>query len=334
MIRTDKIGYAKRAAQDDCPNAILYPIIETITGQPNAATKKLQQAALNWAGKASQLVTIDNVPRAGFEIVTARSSRSLTDKKVVLVKDPAGFRVEITSANVIELVRNASINCGVIDQECVWFREGVTNILIPVNSDLYDSAEEKAVADTKLTPIKNRATIVVSGGRCTVTIPKATVNVGIQLVTSSRDSAFYSTRTQTVHHSATVPCTGMLVFSAYVADAENCTVSELIAALRAKTASHFYPKLQKSVSITASDKVIDLAADEVRQLTDCITSVSSIEVTSWKREAYSGVQTYDAYNQILTSVNASYSSPPPATGIISGSSPRVARVGPHTITFG
>jgi hypothetical protein len=81
----------------------------------------------------------DNNPLTGFSIVGS-ASRWSTDNKLILIEDPRGFVVEIPVSALTTLLKYTTTVSGVIQEECLWGKEGNNHILIPVNSDAYRKA--------------------------------------------------------------------------------------------------------------------------------------------------------------------------------------------------
>jgi hypothetical protein len=78
----------------------------------------------------------DNTPTTGF-YVGSSVSRWSTSNKLFRVKDPRGFTVEIPTDNLATLLHHTTVVKGVVQEACVWGREGNNHILLPVNSEPY-----------------------------------------------------------------------------------------------------------------------------------------------------------------------------------------------------
>jgi len=94
----------------------------------------------------------DNTPTKGF-YVGCSVSRWSTSNKLFRVKDPRGFTVEIPTDNLATLLHHTTVVNGVVQEECVWGREGNNHILLPVNSEPYlitldqmDTLENKLIS--------------------------------------------------------------------------------------------------------------------------------------------------------------------------------------------
>lgn len=95
---------------------------------------------------------VDNTPTSGF-YVGCSVSRWSTSNKLFRVKDPRGFTVEIPTDNLATLLHHTTVVKGVVQEECVWGREGNNHILLPVNSEPYlitldqmDTLENKLIS--------------------------------------------------------------------------------------------------------------------------------------------------------------------------------------------
>jgi hypothetical protein len=78
----------------------------------------------------------DNTPTTDF-YVGSSVSRWSTSNKLFRVKDPRGFTVEIPTDNLATLLHHTTVVKGVVQEQCVWGREGNNHILLPVNSEPY-----------------------------------------------------------------------------------------------------------------------------------------------------------------------------------------------------
>ncbi len=121
--------------------------------ETNAAGQKRQRTVDDWGGKDATNTIMDNIPRAGFQIVDNIKRRYWGGGNVVFrVKDPAGFELEIQSQNLMMLIREVGISSGgVIEGKCIWGRDGSSNILLHESSDEFKHALKLRQGDTKAT---------------------------------------------------------------------------------------------------------------------------------------------------------------------------------------
>lgn len=96
----------------------------------------------------------DNTPAAGF-YVGSSVSRWSTSNKLFRVKDPRGFTVEIPTDNLATLLHHTTVVKGVVQEACVWGREGNNHILLPVNSEPYlTTLDQMDTLSNKLISVK------------------------------------------------------------------------------------------------------------------------------------------------------------------------------------
>ncbi len=102
-------------------------------------------------------VVIDNTPVTDVYIGSS-VSRWSTSNKLFRVQDPRGFTVEVPTDNIATLLHLTTVVNGVINEPCVWGREGSNHILLPVNSEPYletlDKMDTLANKLIKLSDIK------------------------------------------------------------------------------------------------------------------------------------------------------------------------------------
>lgn len=98
-----------------------------------------------------------NEPRLGFELAKSvrRSSWHGSSNVVWQVEDPLGFELEITSENFALIVSSCTIINGVIQEACVWGRDGSRNVLLPVSSEPYKTASIHTTLITNKISIRN-----------------------------------------------------------------------------------------------------------------------------------------------------------------------------------
>jgi hypothetical protein len=85
---------------------------------------------------------VKNEPATGFEIARSvrRSGWRGAGNVLWRIQDPRGFEIEITSENFASIIDCTSVINGVIQEECVWGRDGSSNVLLPTNSEPYKDA--------------------------------------------------------------------------------------------------------------------------------------------------------------------------------------------------
>lgn len=123
----------------------------TYADKEDAAFEKRQSTGRGWAkgyprdkDRTGEENFHDNTPVKGFEVIGC-VSRWSTSNKLFQIRDPRGFVVEIPSGNLGTLLQMTTVVNGVIEEECVWGREGNNHILLPVGSEPYN----QSLADTQ-----------------------------------------------------------------------------------------------------------------------------------------------------------------------------------------
>lgn len=182
MIKiSDKIWYVIKPEHED-NLAYMCGYEETKEGNPTSSVSKMQSTGRSWArvgakniykmesgmyvrdennnvilegiepAKEGMEAIVENIPTAGFSIGDS-VSRWSTDNKLFRVLDPRGFCVEVPTGNIATLLHHTTVVKGIVDEPCVWGREGNSHILLPVNSEPYlitldqmDTLENKLVA--------------------------------------------------------------------------------------------------------------------------------------------------------------------------------------------
>ena len=97
----------------------------------------------NEEGKHYKILdNVPNEPQLGFRItkMVSRSGSWNGGNKLVRIEDPRGFELEISVDNLVKIMSMTTFIDGVCQTECLWGREGSSNILLPVNSEPYEAA--------------------------------------------------------------------------------------------------------------------------------------------------------------------------------------------------
>lgn len=167
MINIAKQLFVVKGVDREDDLAYMSPYAENKDGEPLANIAKMQATGRSWASVGSQNIwktdesgkyirdesghlILDHVipPRKGEEFIYDNSplsgfyvgcsvARWSTSNKLFRVKDPRGFTVEIPTDNLATLLHHTTVVKGVVEQECVWGREGNNHILLPINSEPY-----------------------------------------------------------------------------------------------------------------------------------------------------------------------------------------------------
>ena len=132
----------QKASKDEIPLGFATPY------ETNAAGRKRQETVKSWLFGYStehnpdQMKIITNIPRAGFRITSDVKRVYWGGGNVVWrVEDPAGFELEIQSQNLMSIIQVAGIGeNGHIPGQCMWGRDGSTNILLHEKSEEFKNA--------------------------------------------------------------------------------------------------------------------------------------------------------------------------------------------------
>jgi len=125
----DKLWYVKRKEED-----LAYMTYYA----EDKAFEKRKDTGNSWAHNKEGVVC-DNKPLEGF-IVGQSVSRYSTSNKLFRVIDPRGFEVEIPTDNLAMLLQSCTITNSVVQEKCVWGREGNNHILLNESSEPYKEA--------------------------------------------------------------------------------------------------------------------------------------------------------------------------------------------------
>lgn len=137
------VGFNKRA-EDDIPLGFMTP-----DGEDAAAIKRKATvddwAKRNYYGSKDiklPAATYQNKPLSGFKFGSSvRHGGGWGQGNVKWrIEDPRGFELEISSPNLQQIMEISTIEKGEILEKCVWGRLGSENILIPISSEVYQTA--------------------------------------------------------------------------------------------------------------------------------------------------------------------------------------------------
>ncbi len=153
--------------QKNVPIAFLTPF-----GTDSGAKKRMATAD-NWAkgwGRSQEEIdpkTVDNVLMSGFKVAHS-VSRYSTSNVLWRILDPRGFELEISSANMSDLIGITTIEQGEIQERCIWTRQGANNVLLTESDPVYLQAienSERIEKKVSLRDIKIGNTVVLLNGK-------------------------------------------------------------------------------------------------------------------------------------------------------------------------
>ena len=151
----DKLWYITDDTRED-NLSYLCQYETTESGEVAANVKKMQATGRGWVrgeNKDKSGNIIDNTPTKNI-YVGCSVSRWSTSNKLFRVTDPRGFTIEIPTDNLATLLHHTTVVKGVVQEECVWGKDGISHILLPINSEPYRlSREQQNILDNKLIPM-------------------------------------------------------------------------------------------------------------------------------------------------------------------------------------
>lgn len=150
-------GYKRIVDNTESKLAYMTFVEKTKSGEESASFLKRKATGIRWAqatvSKNNVLEEADfilnytkyleNVPRTGFKIVDY-ATRYRTDNKLIRIEDPTGFVLEVPVENAISLIHEATVSFGVVQEPCVWGREGNNHVLVPVTGEVFKKTKELA----------------------------------------------------------------------------------------------------------------------------------------------------------------------------------------------
>lgn len=163
------VGFSKRETEN-IPLGFMTP------DGTDAAAIKRKKTVDDWATSSSyQTVKLpaksfENKPLSGFKLGNnVRHGYGWGQGNVKWrIEDPRGFELEISSPNLAQIIAITTIENGEILEKCVWARMGAENILLPVNSDVYETAQantERANTSVSLKDLKIGYKAILQNGK-------------------------------------------------------------------------------------------------------------------------------------------------------------------------
>lgn len=153
------VGFQSRPSQDNCPLGFMTP------DGTDAAAKKRKESVDRWAegnhwNKPKDVVpsvSYANKPMVGFKLSReVRRYASFGNGNVKWrIEDPRGFELEISSANFAQILMLCTMEKGEIQEQLIWGRLGAENVLVPVDSDVYRTAQANTERATKTASLKD-----------------------------------------------------------------------------------------------------------------------------------------------------------------------------------
>ena len=133
------------------PEELKYPLGFMTPHGTDKAFEKRRETVDNWANcgwyrnqkkpyDVTRSKVLDNLPIEGFQLTFDIRNGYTGSPDAWKIADPRGFKLEIRSDNLAQLMKETEIKNGKIIGECVWAREGGRNVLLSVNTEEYKAA--------------------------------------------------------------------------------------------------------------------------------------------------------------------------------------------------
>lgn len=116
----------------------------------------------NKAYTDGESIEIENTPTKGYEVI-GFSSRYSTSNKHIYLKHPQGFHFEMAIETFVEMLKEATVENGVIQNEMVIYSYKGKNALCVYGGDLYNTLEEDGVKFLKVDSLKEGDVISLKG---------------------------------------------------------------------------------------------------------------------------------------------------------------------------
>jgi hypothetical protein len=135
-------------------------------------------------------IEIENTPTKGYEVI-GFSSRYSTSNKHIYLKHPQGFHFEMAIETFVEMLKETTIENGIIQNEMVIYSYKGKNALCVYGGELYSTLEEVGVKFLKVDALKEGDIISLKGVsnlRSKVTyIGKRIISAAFNLSYNTRD---------------------------------------------------------------------------------------------------------------------------------------------------
>lgn len=112
--------------------------------------------------KDGESIELDNTPTKGYEVI-GFSSRYSTSNKHIYLKHPQGFHFEMAIETFVEMLKETTVENGIIQNEMVLYSYKVKNALCVHGGDLYNTLEEDGVKFLKVDSLKEGDVISLKG---------------------------------------------------------------------------------------------------------------------------------------------------------------------------
>ena len=177
------------------PNSELAYVIPLSGSEANIAkqkskgdswAKEYQRDIHNYVDGES--IELDNTPTTGYEVI-GFSSRYSTSNKHIYLKHPQGFHFEMSIETFVEMLKETTIENGIIQNEMVIYSYKGKNALCVYGGDLYNTLEEEGVKFLKVGSLKEGDVISLKG---VSNLQNKVTYVGKRIISASFDISYNS----------------------------------------------------------------------------------------------------------------------------------------------
>lgn len=116
----------------------------------------------NWEYEDGQSFALPNEPTSGYEII-GFSDRYSTSNKHIYLKHPKGFHFEMAIETFIEMIKETTVEHGVIKEDLIIYTYKGKNALCVYGGSLYDTLEEEGAKYLTIDKLKDGDVITLKG---------------------------------------------------------------------------------------------------------------------------------------------------------------------------
>lgn len=117
---------------------------------------------ITWEYEDGSSFALPNEPTSGYEII-GFSDRYSTSNKHIYLKHPKGFHFEMAIETFIEMIKETTIEHGVIKEDLIIYTYKGKNALCVYGGSLYDTLEEEGAKYLTLDKLKDGDVITLKG---------------------------------------------------------------------------------------------------------------------------------------------------------------------------
>lgn len=136
--------------------------------------------------KDGESIELDNTPTTGYEVI-GFSSRYSTSNKHIYLKHPQGFHFEMAIETFVEMLKETTVENGIIQNEMVIYSYKGKNALCVYGGDLYNTLEEDGVKFLKVGSLKEGDVISLKG---VSNLHNKVTYVGKRIISASFDISY------------------------------------------------------------------------------------------------------------------------------------------------